>query len=133
MPEKVVPRGIYDSLAEILVKGTGGALEGGLRWPVIQRLALSERREELESAQLEEVGLARAAVLDSPQALDLLCQLYEVGAIGVNSLSKQGITPDLVVSVGILASAQLCEVDKSAIRITTSGIQYVNELIGSAE
>jgi len=72
-------------------------------------------------------------VLDSPWALDLLCQLYKLGAIGVNGLSKRRTIIDILVGVGILASAQLCEVDKSAIRITTSGIQYVNELIGSAE
>jgi len=125
--------GSYDLLVANLVIGSRGALEGGLRWPVIQRLALPERREELESAQLADVGLARAAVLDSQQALDLLCQLYEVGAIGINGLSKQGITTDLLVGVGILASAQFCEVDESAIRVTTSGMQYVNKLIGFDE
>ena len=125
--------GSYDLLVANLVIGSRGALEGGLRWPVIQRLALPERREELESAQLADVGLARAAVLDSQQALDLLCQLYEVGTIEVNSLFKQGITTDVLVGVGILASAQFCEVDESAIRVTTSGMQYVNKLIGFDE
>src|SRR3972149_9758133 len=110
-----LPRGIYDLLVENLVKGSRGALEGEMRSPVISRIALSERREELESAQLEEVGLARAAVLDSPWALDLLCQLYKLGAIGVNGLSKRRTIIDILVGVGILASAQLCEVDKSAI------------------
>ncbi|KKQ89497.1 MAG: hypothetical protein UT12_C0012G0008 [Candidatus Curtissbacteria bacterium GW2011_GWC2_38_9] len=118
-------RNVHRVLSDLLVRSSRGALREESRHLPPQLRSFPELQEESKLA--EEVRLAQAAVWDSDEALKLISQLYGVGAITMSDYLAQGVTPDLVAGMGILAKAQYCEVDKSAIRITISGMRFVED------
>lgn len=91
----------------------------------LTRLPFSERNGERQL--MRRVSLMRAAILGFEPALRLLTELYSKGALLATELETR-LDTSLVLAVGMLAAAQLCDIDSRAVRITLGGMDFVEDL-----
>jgi hypothetical protein len=91
------------------------------RW--LRASPFSETRKS-EAELMDRVSLMKAAVLDFEPALELLTELSSKGALVAAELETR-LSTRLVLAVGMLAGAQLCDIDNRAVRINAAGMDFV--------
>ena len=111
------------------------AREGNINWMVY------EVDKPLGIEQIKMTGFGMPSQLTRPQeykaaevmfyepALKLLAKLYDKVALSVSSLASEK-NGNMVIAVGMLAAAGLCDVSPEAIRLSVAGKEFVELLVG---
>jgi len=96
---------------------------------------------QLESEQIQMRGFGIALPLTQQQeykvaqvvsykpALELLAELYDKVALSVSSLTSDK-SGNMLIAVGMLAAAGLCDVSPEAVRLSIAGKEFVELLVG---